>query len=317
MWFKQVQIFQLQTASAFNPEKVIEQLEPLAFISCLPSFPSSHGWVSPIDEANAPLIYKVNDYIMLCLQVEEKILPATVIRQELDQKIKEIQAARDRKVYQKEKYALKDEIIQTLLPRAFSKLSRTYAYIDTKNNWLILDTTNAGKTEKFLELLRKSLDDVNIHPIKTEKVAPILTRWLIQKDYPQAFSIEKSCVLIDANQQSRVIRCQQQNLFANSIEALIKDGCEVKQLALSWQEHINFILQDDFSLRSIKFQDEVIAQAQEMEPETKQQQFQVDFLIMTETLFALLKELIDLFSSSKQQERTVTIPKITTELEVA
>lgn len=58
-----------------------------------------------------------------------------------------------------------------------------------------------------------------------------MTSWLKHQNYSSSFSIEKSCVLQDANHESRVIRCKEQDLFA-SIQTLIKDGCEIKQLAL-------------------------------------------------------------------------------------
>jgi recombination associated protein RdgC len=233
--------------------------------------------------------------MMICLQIEEKILPATVIRQELSKKIKEIAQLRGRKVSQKEIQALKDDVTHSLLPRAFSKLTRVYAYIDTKNQWLVIDTASAPKTEEFMELLKKSLTAANIQPVKTAKLAPILTRWLLNKDYPQAFSIEKSCLFRDPNKEARTIRCQQQDLSANSIQLIVKEGCEVNELALAWHDHVNFVLADNFSLRSIKFQDEVIAQAKEMEPETKKQQLDADLLIMAETLSGLLKDLLAVF----------------------
>ncbi|MBV8802532.1 MAG: recombination-associated protein RdgC, partial [Gammaproteobacteria bacterium] len=128
----------------------------------------------------------------------------------------------------------------------------------------------------------------------------IITHWIKNKDYPSVFSIEKTGVLQDPNQQNRVIRCQQQDLFSNSILSLIKDGCEVKQLAMNWQDRVNFVLSDDFTLKSIKFQDEIKQQSQEMEPETKEQQFDADFLIMTETMSQVLNDLLNLFKAKEK-----------------
>src|SRR3990167_1215410 len=136
MWFKQIQLFQLKP-SAYSIDKLSEKVQALSFIPCFPSTPSSIGWVTPIDEDEAPLIRSINGYIMLCMQVEEKILPATVIRQELDVKIKKLETLDSRKIRSKEKLSLKDEVTTTLLPRAFSKLTKIYGYIDTKNHWLV------------------------------------------------------------------------------------------------------------------------------------------------------------------------------------
>ncbi|CAN5305662.1 recombination-associated protein RdgC [soil metagenome] len=308
MWFKQVQFFQLQTPIPYNASKLTDQLQTFVFTPCLPSFPASYGWVSPVEEEDAPLVHAVNGNMMICLQFEEKILPTTVIRQELLKKIKLLELERGRRVPQKEKYVIKEELIQTLLPKAFTRISRTYAYIDTKNNWLVIDSISTAKVDKILDLLKKSLLAADIKLV-TAKLAPTLTHWLVHENYPDVFSIEKSGVLMDPSNEGHVIRCQQQDLSANAIQLIIKEGCEVKQMALAWNELINFVLADDFTLRNIKYQDKVIDQANEMEPETLRKQFEVDFLIMAETLSQLLRELYDLFIPA---EKTEPVAEITT-----
>lgn len=301
MLFKQLQLFQLTDSLKYTPEDLAKKLTPFAFTSCLPTFTSSMGWVSPfIDEELGPLIHGLNGYMLICLQIEEKILPATVIRQELNEKIKEIELRDDRKIRQKEKLSLKDEITMTLLPRAFTKFTRLYAYIDTKNQWLVLGTTSANKTEQFISLFKKSFSE-NIHPFKLKKISPTMTNWLKTQNYPTIFSIEKACTLQDPNHQNRIIRCQEQNLFASGIQSLIKDGCEAKQLALIWQDRLNFTLADDFSIRGIKFQEEILAQVNEIDIENKQQQFDADFFITTETFSVFLKDLLNLFLIPEEQ----------------
>ena len=49
------------------------------------------------------------------------------------------------------------------------------------------------------------------------------------------------------------------------------------------------------TMRDIRFKDEVIEQIKEMEAGTKQQQFNADFLMMTETLNGLFKDLLASF----------------------
>jgi recombination associated protein RdgC len=298
MWFKQVQLFQLTSPIQSSPSAFAEKLQPLAFHPCLPSTPSSMGWVSPLEEENAPLARGLNGCIMLCLQMEEKILPASVVTQTLKEKLKKIESDEGRKLRQKEKLSLKDEVTHTLLPRAFSKYTRLQAYVDTRNNWLIINSTSPKKIELFLSMFKKSFSD-GVANIEVVKPSSIITQWLKNKDYPQVFSIDKSCVLQDADQQNRVIRCQQQDLFAASIQDLLKDGCEAIQLALCWHDKVNFVIADDFTLRSIRLSDEDIVEIQD-EMETKQQKFDADFIMMTETYAGLLKDLLDVFIKDKQ-----------------
>lgn len=300
MLFKQIQLFHLPEASQYTAEVLDKLLEQLAFRPCLPSMSMSVGWVPPLDEDES-LVNLFADNLTICLQVEEKILPATVVRQELDAKIKQIELAEGRKIRSKEKLALKEELTLTLLPRAFTKLARIYAYIDTRNNWLVVDTTNTKKLELFMANFKKSISD-NVRHYDLKKSAPIMTHWLKNQDYPSVFSIEKASVLQDPDRKNRIIRCQQQDLFANGIQSLLNDGCEVVQLALSWNDQVNFVLCDQLSLRRIQFQDELIAQAQEMEAETKRDQFIADFLIMSGTFEQLFNALLTIFKRSEDME---------------
>jgi recombination associated protein RdgC len=125
--------------------------------------------------------------------------------------------------------------------------------------------------------------------------------------YPPSLAIEQSCVLQDPNQQRRIIRCQHQDLFTHSIQSLLKEGVQIKELAINWQDRISFTVADDFSFKSITFHDEVTQQTQAMEPETEAQQFDVDFLIMTDTLSALFNELLALIEPLKQEKEVLAL----------
>ncbi len=309
MWFKQAQFFQLETSVVSTPDAVRETLVDYAFQGCLPSMSYAVGWAPPIDEEEAPLALTVNGCTMICLQIEEKILPTIVIRQELQKKIKEIEAEEGRKVYHKEKQNLKDELLITLMPRAFTKLSKIYAYIDSQHRRLVLGTTNAKKTEQFLVLFRKTFGDV-VEALELPKISPILTSWLQQKNCPQSLSIEKACVLQDVQQQRRVIRCREQDLLADNILSFLQDGCEVKQLAMNWHDRVDFMILDDLSLQSIKYADEIIQQVKDMEAGTKQQQFCADFLLMTETLVALFNDLYEACKSFAMDGHTHSKPSL-------
>lgn len=302
MWFRQIQIFQLTMPVPTAANKLAERLESLAYKPCLPTMPSSVGWVSPLeaDEEELPLVRGINGCLMLCLQMEEKILPASVVGQALKEKIRAIETQEARRVRQKEKLNYRDEIIHTLLPRAFSKLSQLHAYIDTRNNWLILNATSPKKTELFLSMFKKSLGD-GICSFEVTKPAAIITQWLRSKEYPTEFSFEKSCVLQDPAQQTRIIRCSQQDLFAGSIQSFVNEGCEAVQTALCWHDRLNFTLADDFSLRSIRLAEDDLAEIND-EIETKAQKFDADLVMMSELYAGLVKDLLTVFTKKQDVE---------------
>lgn len=293
MWFKHIQIFRLTSLINSASDSFAEKLSPYAFTPCLPSFSTSLGWVSPLDDQHEPLARGINACIMFCLQIEDKILPVSVVNKHLKEKVSQIEMIENRKLPQKEKYSLKDEIVQTLLPRAFSKFELIHAYIDTSNGWLVINSVSPRRIEIFINYFKKTFGDV-IKPFDFVDTSTILTHWLEDKGYPQAFSIERSCLLQDSNQVNRIIRCQQQDLFSSNIISFIKEGCEVKQLALCWQDRINFVINEKLMLRNIYLtNDDTVNLKDEME--TKQQKFDADFVMMTMMYRDMLMDLLKVF----------------------
>lgn len=299
MLFKQLQLFQLDAglnASFIN--SLEEKLASYAYQPCLPTMPHSAGWVPPIEqEGDESLLRVINGFAVICLQIEEKILPSSVIYQNLQEAVKEIETTQNRKIRSKEKMALKDDIVMSLMPRAFSKFTRIYAYIDITNHWLVLGLANAKKTDLFLSAFKKSITD-DIHPITVNHLSSMMTGWLTTQPYAPSFAIEKSCALQDPKQENRTIRCKNQDLFAPGIQALIKDGCHAIQLALSWNDRVQFVLTNTLALSSIQFQDELLKEASEVEAETKQQQFDADMFIMTGTFSNMLTDLLGMLKQA-------------------
>lgn len=293
MWFKQIQLFKLTEKVNSQAPLLAKKLAPLSFTRCAPSMAYSMGFISPLEE-DGPLVRGINGCLMICLQIEEKILPMTVVNQAVKDKIKHIELNEARKVRQKEKLNLKDEVTFTLLPQAFTKFTKVYAYIDTNKQWLILDTMSEQKTQHFISMFKKACGD-GIASFDIVTPAKVLTQWLSKRNFPKEFNIEKSCVLRDIQQQTRMIRCQQQDLFAASIQSLLNDGCEVIQLAMSWQDRLEFVITDTFKIRGIRLaQDNIIEIKEEMESE--QQKFDADLYMMSELYAGLCDDLLAVFA---------------------
>ena len=130
-----------------------------------------------------------------------------------------------------------------------------------------------------------------------------MANWLQQDSSPKSLTIESACVFQDINNQSRTIRCKQQNLFAPSMQELLKDGCEISQMSFTWNDQITFTLKDDFTLQSLTYQDTVIELADEGSPtvdknkQEKQEQFDTDFIIMSEAVSELISGLIEVLGA--------------------
>ena len=222
-----------------------------------------------------------------------------MINQSVKDKVKQIELSEGRKVGKKEKLTLKDETTHTLLLRAFSRYTTLFAYIDTRNQWLVLNSVSSSRTEQFLTMFKKSFGEIIESP-EVVKPSSVVTRWLKGEQYPEIISIEKSCVLQDPNEQHRMIRCTQQNLFSPSIQGLVKEGCQAIQIELCWQDRLRFSLSEDFTMRGMRVAEEDMVEIND-QLETKQEKFDADLIMMSEMHAGLFKDLFDIFEPAAQQ----------------
>ena len=294
MWFKNLQIFKLTEAVPYNPEALWEKLTAKQFKPCRTFLPKSMGWAPPLEaeEGESPLVHGANGFMMLCLQTEEKIVPAGVLRDKVKEKVAEIESQENRRVYNKERNTIKDEIYQQMVSQAFSRISKIHAYIDTQENLLVIDTPSQTKAEEFCTMLRKCADNMQLVIPEVQSPALLMTKWLYQQTAPLNFIIEDACVLEDKGDDGTTVRVKGQDLLSANIKAFLDDGCQVTQLALSWTEQVRFTMKDDFSIRQIKFLEGVKALAKDAFTETNAQRFDADFTIMTESLRHFLKDLM-------------------------
>jgi recombination associated protein RdgC len=302
MWFKQAQIFKFEENNSFSAEELEGQLEQLPFTPCPSGLPISQGWMSPTEEEDESLVFSVPGFLLICLQTEAKLLPAKIVRQKLNEKVKEIQLKQDRKVPYKEKNILKQAIYNELLPKAFGAIYRTYAFIDTKNNWLILDTNNAKNTENFITFFKRSLNKIKIAPPEVKKLSPILTDWLLNNSQPKSLNIEDACVLQDPKKVERITRIQKQDLSAKYVQALLKNNFEISQMKMTWNDQITFVLKNDFTFQSLQYQDSVVELSDEDKNDAEEGSFKADFFIMSGVLTKMLQEFLKVFAKSADKK---------------
>lgn len=301
MWFKNLQLFKLTEDFDLSPEALEKKLQEKKFLPCKSSDPVSIGWVPPSNVPDSPLVYAANGFILICLQKEEKIVPASVVNQMMSERISEIELKQGRRVGKNEKNTLKEDIYHQLVLRAFSKLSRSYAYIDTVDNFMVVNAASHSKAEEITVLLRNTIGSLKIEVPRIQTLTLILTHWLKTNEYPADFAITDHCVMTSPKEKG-VIRCQRQNLFSEDIISLLEEGRFISQLGLSWSEQLSFTLKDDFAIKSIKFLDMIQDQAKDVFTETPADRFAADFTIMAESLRQFIRAIINEFGAKAQKE---------------
>ncbi len=301
MWFKNLRAYRLTTPFDLSAEQLAEQLAPRAFTPCAKSQALSMGWVAPLGDDTEALVHGAGGRLLLKLKREEKLLPATVVREQLEEKIALIEEEQARKVYRKERLTLKDEIIQDCLPRAFSRSSAVYAYIDPRTNWIFVDAASAARAEELLNLLR---DCIGTFPVLLPQVnnapAATMTGWLMHRNLPDDFQLGVECELRELGEDGGVVRCRGVDLLSEEVETHLNAGKQVARLSLNWDERLSLVLAEDLCLRRLKFADELMKENDEIPEADNAARLDADFVLMSEAISELQERVIALFGGEAE-----------------
>lgn len=300
MWFKNLLLYRFTAPFEHDQEQLEAMLDKEAFHPCGRNEQSRSGWVAPMGELSEMRSHSANNCLMLCLRKEEKILPAGVIREKLDEKVKEIEAKEDRRVYKKEKDSMKDDIIHDCLPMAFTKSSRLFAYIDLQNGWLCIDSSSTGKAEDFMKKLRETIGSLPVVPIQTtESPGVVMSQWLKDGRLPEGLELGQECELKELTEDGSILRCKNQDLLTEEIERHLDSGKKATKLAIGWQDTLQLILQDDLAIKRLKFSEKLVSEAEDSSDGDKAAQFDADFAIMVLTFKRFIPDLLNYFGEQR------------------
>lgn len=301
MWFKNLRAYRLTSPFELSPEQLEEQIQGSVFQPCAKSQPLSLGWVAPLGDTSELLVHTANNRYLLCLKREEKLLPSTVVREQLEEKVALIESEEARKVYRKERLDLKDEIVQDCLPRAFSRSSRTLAFIDVRSSWLFIDAASASRAEELLNLLR---DGIGSFPVALPQVnnAPsaVMTGWLAHQNLPDDFALGEECELREPGEEGGVVRCRGVDLLSEEVETHLNAGKQVARLSLSWEQRMSLVIAEDLCLRRLKFSDELLKENDEIPQDELAARLDADFALMSEAIIGLQERVIALFGGEAE-----------------
>ncbi|MDX1490251.1 MAG: recombination-associated protein RdgC [Pseudohongiellaceae bacterium] len=294
MLFKNIRFYCSTKPLAFDAQTLEERLAQHAFTEGESFSRTRMGWVSPLGADGQTLTHALGDYIMICARKDEKLLPASVINDELAKKVEEIEEKQGRKVFRKEKLQLKDDVTAALLPRAFTRTRLIFAYFDLRNNLLIVNSSSATVADEITAALRESLDTLPVTlPVAEHSPNDVMTRWLESQQASDGFVINQDCELFNPLEDSNVVRCKGQDLYSDEIKAHLEAGKQVKKLGLLWNDTLNCVVSADLVVSQIKFEDVILDEAGEAEDAAAQ--FDQDFAIMTGEFSKFLRALFSAF----------------------
>ena len=293
MWFKNLYLFKFEIDFSLNAEALHDELAKKPFTPCSSTQRESMGWIPPLGKNTDSFTHASNNYILLSMARQERLLPATVIKETLEEKVEAIEVKEDRKLSSREKKEMREDIEHELLPRAFTRTQKMDAWIDPKNGWLILNTPSAPRAEAFTKLLRTTLGSLPV-TLPESEVSPAvaMTTWLSTGKLPEPFVLGFECELKNQGDDKGSATFRQHDLTTDEVQTSLQAGKFAAKLAIEWDEKISFVLSEDLQIKKLKFLDVLEEQLQDNDPQTHEEHLDIQFALMTGEVSAMLKDLM-------------------------
>lgn len=287
MWFKELSFYILgEPVSSVDLNAVLTK-RPFAEPSGLDWY--SEGWVPPADFLADP-VHQQGQYAMVALRRDDKVLPGTVIRKELDKAVADIERQEARKVGRKEKLALKEQITDNLLPRAFTKSSMMRAYLDMKRGLAMVGSASSIRAESLISSLREALPPFPCALVRTKRTpSQAMTDWLAASEAVGDFELDADATMIEP--EGGKVKVSRTDLAAEEIRQHLATGKQVTRLGLIWRERIRFVLTENLQLKRIQFLD-VLQEEASQAGDDRETLFDATMMLMAEELGDLVTDLV-------------------------
>lgn len=297
MFFRNLTFFRFPLAVDFSDVALSlphAQLRPVGALEM-----TSRGFISPFGRQETEVLHhQIGDFLWLTVGGEDKMLPGTVVNDELEKRIAQVQELTGQTPGGRERKRLKDDILHSLLPRAFVKSSRLDVFLDLKHGYIAINTSSRKKAEELVSEIRGLLGSFPALPLNAE-VAPrsILTGWIAGEPLPDGLSLGEEAELRDPVEGRAVIKDQE--LLCQEIEEHLDSGKQVSKLALVMEDNLSFVIDDRLVVRKLKFLDGALDNLQDFDSDEAKAEIDARFVLASGEIRRLFLMLEQAFKLSK------------------
>lgn len=288
--FKNLMLYRLAPDWSASVLQIDEALGGARFIECGLTQASSAGWVSPRGDAHGSLVEAIAGQWLLQSMVEQKIVPGSVIKRQVDALAAQVEKQTGRKPGKKQRTELKDQALLDLLPMAFTKRASVKVWMAPAERLLVIDAGSASRADEVLSALAQALPGFAAVLVNTTvSPAAAMAEWLVSGEAPAGFTVDRDCELKAADGEKPVVRYARHALDIAEVREHIQAGKQPTRLALTWQGRVSFMLTDGLQIKKISFLDGVFDGSSARKDDT----FDADAAIATGELAPMIGDLLD------------------------
>jgi recombination associated protein RdgC len=300
MWFKNLVLYRLPTGWNVSASELEASLEQRPLRPCGQFDMETRGWIAPADDGR--LLFTANGQFLVALGVEQKLLPASIVRQVAKERAVELEKEQGHPVGRRQMREIKLRVTDELRARALSRRKSVCAWIDPANGWCLVDAAGTKQAEELIETLRETIGTFAVTPYDTERSPRAsMGTWLSLGDAPLGFSIDQDLELVPADGTKASIRYTRHPLDGKEIRGHLQAGKVVSKLGLTWKDRVAFMLSEKLEVKRLQFLavEEDADGDGDSEPEAQHEKFAADFTLMTGELAQLLAQLNEALGGGK------------------
>ena len=302
MWFRNLVLYRLPAGWSMSAAQLEEKLGTRPLKPCGALDMLSRGWIAPAPSGR--LLHVLDQHYLIALGVEQKLLPASIVRQEAQRRAKLKEDSQGFPVGKRQMRDLKLQVTDELRARALSRQRSTRAWLDPRSGWCVVDAASPGKAEELIETLRDTLGSFAVQFVQTQRSAHTsMAAWLTHGGAPGRLGLDQDLTLTTADGAKSTVRYTRHALDLREIRSHLEAGKYPAQLGLCWNDRVAFMLTEKLAIKRVQFLDlepDVEVQAQTAAALDKEEKFDADFLLMTGELTQLLDEIVQALGGEMQ-----------------
>jgi recombination associated protein RdgC len=302
MFFKNLCLYRLPASWDISAADLEARLDARPLNPCGHFDMLTRGWV-PVGPT-ARRLHTVGNHQMIALGVEQKILPASVIRQVAADRAVELAAEQGFPVGRKQMRDLKLRVTEELRARALVKRRVTHAWIDRDNGWLVVDAAGVARAEEVVETLRDTLGGFAATLVNTsQSPRAAMGRWATTGEVGHHISVDDELELQAVDGSKATIRHVRHAFDQAHVRQHLSRGFMATRLGLTWNGRISFVLTDKLQVKRLDFMEMKEAGASEEGQDVDPlEQFDIDFAVMSGELAKLLADLLEALGGEASAE---------------
>jgi len=294
MWFKTAILYRIHQPPQLAADALASALEEHVSRPLEGNNPKRMGWTAPAGRKSDMLLHELQGHRLMTALRQERLLPASVVREEVEERCDEIEEREGRKLRRQERITIKEQVIEELLPRAFVRSKKVDLWWDTRRDLLCVNAGSRKAAEEVLDLLRETLGSLKVTPLATQEL-PVraMTRWLSEPDSRPAWLILGDQAQLRSKGDDASFTARQADLEGDEVRSMVEAGRQATKIAITLEGQAALVLQDDFTFKSLRFDDALIEEANNAEDDDDAIiRLETDFVLMADALAHIIEQML-------------------------